>query len=105
MTSRKLRLPLLILLSLTLAHAGDVRNGEDVLRAMHDPGSGSRESVGATAVSSRSSLSFGCESLGAEHYRRIDEGEPQRSYPSCSMASPSPATRVPSRVKIRRRSP
>src|SRR6266851_5901162 len=36
MTSRKLRLALLILLSLTLAHAGDVRTGEDVLRAMHD---------------------------------------------------------------------
>jgi hypothetical protein len=36
MTSRKLRLPLLILLSWTLAHAGDVRTGEEVLRAMHD---------------------------------------------------------------------
>jgi len=36
MTSRKLRLPLLILLISTLAHAGDVRTGEDVLRAMHD---------------------------------------------------------------------
>jgi outer membrane lipoprotein-sorting protein len=36
MTSRKLRLPLLILLSLPLAQAGDVRTGEDVLRAMHD---------------------------------------------------------------------
>jgi outer membrane lipoprotein-sorting protein len=32
----KLRLPLLILFSLTLAHAEDVRSGEDVLRAMHD---------------------------------------------------------------------
>jgi hypothetical protein len=31
-----LRLPLLILLSLTLAHAEDVRSGEDVLRVMHD---------------------------------------------------------------------
>jgi len=36
MNSAKLRLPLLILLSLTLAHAEDVRNGEDVLRVMHD---------------------------------------------------------------------
>jgi hypothetical protein len=36
MKLRKLRLPLLILLSLTLAHAGDVRTGEDVLRVMHD---------------------------------------------------------------------
>jgi outer membrane lipoprotein-sorting protein len=32
----KLRLLVLILLSLTLAHADDARNGEDVLRAMHD---------------------------------------------------------------------
>jgi hypothetical protein len=32
----KLRLLLLILLSLTLAHADDVRSGEDVLRVMHD---------------------------------------------------------------------
>jgi len=32
----KLRLPLLILLSLTLAHADDVRTGTDVLRVMHD---------------------------------------------------------------------
>jgi len=36
MKAAKLRLPLLILLSLTLAHADDVRTGEDVLRAMHD---------------------------------------------------------------------
>lgn len=36
MTSRKLRLPLLILLSSILANAGDVRTGEDILRAMHD---------------------------------------------------------------------
>jgi outer membrane lipoprotein-sorting protein len=36
MNPAKLRLPLLILLSLSLAHAQDVRNGEDVLRAMHD---------------------------------------------------------------------
>ena len=36
MNPTKLRLPLLILLSLTLAHADDVRNGEDVLRVMHD---------------------------------------------------------------------
>ena len=36
MASTKLRLTLLIFLSLTLAHAQDVRNGEDVLRAMHD---------------------------------------------------------------------
>lgn len=35
MTTKKDWLPL-ILLSLTLAHAQDVRNGEDVLRAMHD---------------------------------------------------------------------
>lgn len=33
---RKLRLPLFILLSLNLAHAADVRTGEDVFRAMHD---------------------------------------------------------------------
>jgi len=32
----RLRVPLLILLTLSLAHAGDVRTGEDVLRAMHD---------------------------------------------------------------------
>jgi outer membrane lipoprotein-sorting protein len=32
----KLRLPLLFLLSFTLAHAQDVRTGEDVLRVMHD---------------------------------------------------------------------
>jgi hypothetical protein len=32
----KLRLPLFILFTLTLAHAQDVRNGEDVLRVMHD---------------------------------------------------------------------
>ena len=32
----KLRLPLLILLSFALAHAQDIRNGQDVLRAMHD---------------------------------------------------------------------
>jgi outer membrane lipoprotein-sorting protein len=37
MNAGKLRLPLLILLSLTtLANAADVRTGEDVLRAMHD---------------------------------------------------------------------
>jgi hypothetical protein len=36
MNAGKLRLPLLILLSLTSAHAQDVRTGEDVLRAMHD---------------------------------------------------------------------
>ena len=36
MNSAKLRLPLLILFSLTLAHAQDIRTGEDVLRAMHD---------------------------------------------------------------------
>jgi outer membrane lipoprotein-sorting protein len=32
----KLRLPLLMLLTLTLAHAGDIRTGTDVLRVMHD---------------------------------------------------------------------
>jgi outer membrane lipoprotein-sorting protein len=32
----RLLLPLVVLLSLTLAHAKDVRSGEDVLRAMHD---------------------------------------------------------------------
>src|ERR1700674_4183594 len=32
----KLRLPLLMLLTLTLAHADDVRTGNDVLRVMHD---------------------------------------------------------------------
>jgi hypothetical protein len=36
MTTRKLFLPLLILLGVTLANAQDIRNGEDVLRAMHD---------------------------------------------------------------------
>src|SRR5271168_1770895 len=36
MRLRQLRLPVLIFLSATLAHAQDVRNGEDVLRAMHD---------------------------------------------------------------------
>ena len=36
MNAGKLRLPLLILLSFTLAHAQEVRTGEDVLRAMHD---------------------------------------------------------------------
>jgi hypothetical protein len=36
MNSGKLRSPLLMLLSLTLAHAADVRSGEDVLRVMHD---------------------------------------------------------------------
>jgi len=37
MNLTRLRLPLLILLTLTsLAHAEDVRSGEDVLRAMHD---------------------------------------------------------------------
>lgn len=36
MNPGKLRLPLLMLLSLTLAHADDVRGGTDVLRAMHD---------------------------------------------------------------------
>jgi len=36
MNPAKLRLPLLFLLSLTLAHADDVRNGEDLLRTMHD---------------------------------------------------------------------
>ena len=35
MNSAKLRLPLLLLFSLTLAHAQDIRNGADVLRAMH----------------------------------------------------------------------
>lgn len=35
-TFTKLRLPLLMLLSLTLAHAEDAKTGEDVLRAMHD---------------------------------------------------------------------
>jgi outer membrane lipoprotein-sorting protein len=36
MNPRKLRLLFLILFSLTLAHADDVRNGEDVVRVMHD---------------------------------------------------------------------
>ncbi len=36
MNSVKLRLLLLILFSFTLAHAQNVRDGEDVLRAMHD---------------------------------------------------------------------
>jgi hypothetical protein len=36
MTNRKLRLPSLILLSVTLAHAQDIRTGGDVLCAMHD---------------------------------------------------------------------
>ncbi len=36
MNPGRLRLPFLILLSLTLAHADDVRSGTDVLRAMHD---------------------------------------------------------------------
>jgi hypothetical protein len=36
MNSAKFNLSLLIFFSLTLAHAQDVRNGEDVLRAMHD---------------------------------------------------------------------
>jgi hypothetical protein len=36
MNSGKLRLPLLILLSCALAHAQDIRGGEDLLRAMHD---------------------------------------------------------------------
>src|SRR6202050_2852805 len=36
MNSARLRLPLLILFSLTLAHAQEARAGEDVLRAMHD---------------------------------------------------------------------
>lgn len=36
MNAGKLRLPLLILLSLTSAHAQDVRTGENVLRVMHD---------------------------------------------------------------------
>lgn len=36
MKAGKLRLPLLILLSLSVAHADDVRTGEDALRAMHD---------------------------------------------------------------------
>jgi outer membrane lipoprotein-sorting protein len=36
MNSRKLRLPLLILLAASFAHAGEIQNGEDVLRAMHD---------------------------------------------------------------------
>jgi hypothetical protein len=36
MNPGKLRLPLLILLSLTLARADGIRTGEDVLRAMHD---------------------------------------------------------------------
>lgn len=36
MNPAKLRLPLLILCCLSLAHAQDVRSGDDVLRAMHD---------------------------------------------------------------------
>ncbi len=36
MNPGRLRLPLLMLLSLTLAHADDVRTGNDVLRVMHD---------------------------------------------------------------------
>jgi outer membrane lipoprotein-sorting protein len=36
MNSAKLCLPLLILFSLTVAQAQDIRTGEDVLRAMHD---------------------------------------------------------------------
>jgi len=36
MNPRNVWLPLLVLLSLTLAHAEDVRSGEDVLRVMHD---------------------------------------------------------------------
>jgi outer membrane lipoprotein-sorting protein len=36
MTSTKLRLPIFILLTLPIAHAQDIRNGQDVLRAMHD---------------------------------------------------------------------
>jgi hypothetical protein len=36
MKSSRLLLPLVVLLSLTFAHADDVRNGEDVLRVMHD---------------------------------------------------------------------
>jgi outer membrane lipoprotein-sorting protein len=36
MNSARLRLPLLILLTLTRAHAEDVRSGENVLQAMHD---------------------------------------------------------------------
>src|SRR5271156_3929744 len=36
MNPTKLRLLSLILFGLTLAHAQDVRNGEDVLRVMHD---------------------------------------------------------------------
>ncbi len=36
MTNRKFFLPVLFLLSATLAHAQDIRSGEDVLRAMHD---------------------------------------------------------------------
>ncbi len=36
MKSSRLLLPVVVLLSLTLAHADDVRNGEDVLRVMHD---------------------------------------------------------------------
>jgi outer membrane lipoprotein-sorting protein len=36
MNSKRLRLPFLIFFALTLAHAQDLRAGEDVLRAMHD---------------------------------------------------------------------
>jgi outer membrane lipoprotein-sorting protein len=36
MNSKRLCVPLLFLLSLTLAHAADIKTGEDVLRAMHD---------------------------------------------------------------------
>jgi hypothetical protein len=36
MNPARLRLPLMILLTLTLAHAQDVRSGDDVLRVMHD---------------------------------------------------------------------
>src|SRR6266853_3561023 len=32
----RMRLPLFVLFALTLGHAQDIRNGEDVLRAMHD---------------------------------------------------------------------
>src|ERR1700730_8168409 len=35
-TTKKLWLPALILLSMTLSQAQDIRNGEDVLRAMHE---------------------------------------------------------------------
>ena len=36
MKPSRLLVPLVVLMSLTLAHAEDVRTGEDVLRVMHD---------------------------------------------------------------------